>query len=181
MKILAILFGIVLTILAIINFTAAGRILPIIFGLLAILFGLLQGRWAHNYPLYGTLMMAILALLTSLRGVIDLFRLLSGGETMLPPQAITSQAVIAGLSILYIVLCITRIPNFWHGWKAFGQFLGDWLARGVLTIFYFTILIPFGIGVRLFSDPLHLKKDDQPFWRPRTTGDKNLQDVLRQF
>lgn len=182
MKIIAILFGVVLTMLGIINYNIVGGLgLPILFGLLAILLGVLQGKWTHNNPLYGTMMMAILALLGSLRGVTNLFRLLTGSELTLPLQAVYVQSIIAGLSIVYIILCLTLIPDFWHGWKAFGQFLGDWLARVVLTIFYFTIFIPFGVGVRLLADPLRIKNQQHPFWRPRQTGDQNLEELLRQF
>jgi len=78
-------------------------------------------------------------------------------------------------------LGLTLIKDFWRGWKAFGHFLGDLLARVVLTIFYFTVFVPFGIGVRLFSDPLHIKTTASPFWRSRTTGDQKFEDILRQF
>lgn len=183
MKIVAILFGLALLALGVFNFTPGGGVFLLLLGVLAVILALLQGRWPHNNPLYGTLMMAILALLSSLRGVFNLFRLLglSGGELTLSSQLVYVQSITAGLSLLYIILCISLIPNFWQGWKAFGHFLGDWLARVALTIFYFTILIPFGLGVRLLADPLAIKNKATPFWRPRTTGDQKLEQVLRQF
>ena len=70
---------------------------------------------------------------------------------------------------------------FWESWKAFGHFIGNALARIVLSIFYFTVFVPFGLGVKLFSDPLQIQTSPVPFWRPRPTGDQNLQDVLRQY
>ncbi len=73
------------------------------------------------------------------------------------------------------------LKKFWEAWKSFGQFLGNWLARLVLSIFYFTIFVPFGLGVRFFADPLHIRAFSPPFWRPRATGDQKLEDVLRQF
>ncbi len=182
MKIIGILFGLALIVLGIANYTLGGGFgMPILLGVLAIIFVLLQGRWEHRHPLYGTVMMAILAILSSLRGVINLFRLLNGGESVLPTQAVYVQTTIAGVSVLYIILAIVILPDFWRGWKEFGHLLGDWLARVVLTIFYFSVLIPFGIGVRLLSDPLHIKTKKTPFWRPRTTGDQELKEVLRQF
>ena len=182
MKIIAILFGLALVVLGIANYMLGGGLgLPILLGVLAIIFVLLQERWDHRHPTYATVMMAILAVLSSLRGVINLVRLLNGGESVLLTSVVYVQTTIAGLSILYIILAIVIMSDFWHGWKEFGQFLGDWLARVVLTIFYFTVLIPFGIGVRLLSDPLHIKTKATPFWRPRTTGDQELKEVLRQF
>jgi hypothetical protein len=73
------------------------------------------------------------------------------------------------------------LKKFWEGWKAFGQFLGNLLARIVLSIFYFTIFVPFGLGVRWFSDPLQIKTSSNSFWRPRTTGDQSLEDIMRQY
>ncbi len=73
------------------------------------------------------------------------------------------------------------LKKFWEGWKAFGQFLGNLLARVVLSIFYFTVFVPFGVGVRLFSDPLQIKTAPDTFWRPRPTGDQSLEDTKRQF
>ena len=49
------------------------------------------------------------------------------------------------------------LKKFWRGWMRFGHFMGDIVARVVMTIFYFTILLPFGVGVTLFSDPLDRK------------------------
>jgi hypothetical protein len=70
----------------------------------------------------------------------------------------------------------------WQVWKRFGRFTGDLLARVVLTIFYFTILLPFGLAVRLFSDPLKLRRDGiRPAWLTRETGDQTIEQVRRQF
>src|SRR6185503_9025048 len=48
------------------------------------------------------------------------------------------------------------LRKVWEAWKRFGQFIGDQLGRVVLTIFYFTLFMPFALGVRFFSDPLAL-------------------------
>jgi len=72
------------------------------------------------------------------------------------------------------------LRKFWDGWKRFGQFLGDLLARIVLTIFYFTILLPFGLGVRFFSDPLAMKGRPAKLWLQRQTRDNTLADGRKQ-
>lgn len=72
------------------------------------------------------------------------------------------------------------LKKFWEGWKRVGQWIGDALARVVLTVFYFTIFLPFGLGVRLFSDPLTIKTRPAEFWLPRTTTDKTMADTRRQ-
>ncbi|GAB4577789.1 MAG: hypothetical protein Fur0022_05210 [Anaerolineales bacterium] len=71
------------------------------------------------------------------------------------------------------------LKRFWHNWKKFGQFLGDWLARIVLTVFYFTIFLPFGIGVRLLMDPLKIKPGHPLTWQERKTQDLKLEHGRR--
>jgi hypothetical protein len=73
------------------------------------------------------------------------------------------------------------LKKLWEGWKAFGHFLGNLLARVVLSIFYFTIFVPFGLGVRWLSDPLQIKTRPNSLWRPRSTTDQTLAEVGRQF
>ncbi len=185
MKILTICFGVLLALLGAVYYYLAGMtgfaaLLPALFGILVILLGSLQGTWEHKHPLYGSIMLALLAFLSSLRGLYNLFTMLTGGEVAEPTVAIV-RSIIGLSAVVFIVLGIILIQDFWHGWRAFGQFLGNWLARVVLTIFYFTVLVPFGLGVRLFADPLHIKKQPPELWRPRTTGDQKFEDVVRQF
>ena len=74
------------------------------------------------------------------------------------------------------------LRKFWQAWQRFGHFMGDLLARLVLTVFYFTILLPFGLGVTLFSDPLHIRRAaHRPTWLARQTGDQSLDEARRQF
>ena len=68
----------------------------------------------------------------------------------------------------------------WNTWKRVGQAIGDFIARIVLTIFYFSLLLPFGIGVRLFSDPLNLRTKEELGWIKRTSRDITLEDGWRQ-
>jgi hypothetical protein len=73
------------------------------------------------------------------------------------------------------------LNKFWRGWMRFGHFMGDIVGRVVLSIFYFTIMLPFSFSVTLFSDPLDMKKRKAPAWHARTTGDRNLEEARRQF
>ena len=76
---------------------------------------------------------------------------------------------------------MTLLRKFWERWKAFGLFLGNLVARVVLSLFYFTVFVPFGLGVRLLSDPLQIKTRPNSLWRPRSTADQTLDEVGRQF
>jgi hypothetical protein len=47
--------------------------------------------------------------------------------------------------------------NLWAGWKRIARRIGDFQARLILALFYFIILSPFSLLVRI-SDPLGIRK-----------------------
>ena len=62
--------------------------------------------------------------------------------------------------------------------------LGDLVGRILLTVFYFTLLAPFALLVRLSSDPLGTKRRAEgPAWSPRRERDRGseLDGARRQF
>jgi len=72
------------------------------------------------------------------------------------------------------------LRRLWQGWKRVGKKIGDFQARVLLTIFYFVILAPFALGVRLLADPLGLKHPGG--WHPVTPPSETpLQRAGRQF
>ncbi len=74
------------------------------------------------------------------------------------------------------------MQRIWSAWEKFGQAIGDFVARVVLTVFYFTVFVPFGIGVRLFGDPLRLTPpSDGSGWQSRDEDDASLDAGRRQF
>ena len=73
------------------------------------------------------------------------------------------------------------LRKFWHAWKRFGQIMGDLIGRLVLTVFYFTLFMPFGLGVRLLGDPLAMRPRAHSKWLERTTQDLTLEDSRRLF
>ena len=76
---------------------------------------------------------------------------------------------------------MAALKKFWEAWKAFGRFMGNIVGRVVLSVFYFTVFVPFGLGVRAFSDPLQIKTRPESLWRPRVTADQTLAEAERQF
>jgi hypothetical protein len=72
------------------------------------------------------------------------------------------------------------LKKFWSRWMQFGRWLGDFFARLLLTLFYFTIALPFGLLVSLAQDPLDIKKN-QAKWVERKTGDRTLGEARRMF
>lgn len=70
------------------------------------------------------------------------------------------------------------LRKIWAAWKRVGQAIGDFIARVVLTFFYFTIFAPFGLGVRLAKDPLQLKRRGAQ-WDQREVVADNLEQARR--
>jgi hypothetical protein len=57
------------------------------------------------------------------------------------------------------------LRSAWEAWKRFGKKVGDLQARILLTLFYFIVLTPFGLAMRV-ADPLGLRRTGLG-WRPR--------------
>jgi hypothetical protein len=46
----------------------------------------------------------------------------------------------------------------WAAWTRLAHTIGNFQARLLLTLLYAVLVFPFGVIVRLFSDPLRIKK-----------------------
>jgi hypothetical protein len=73
------------------------------------------------------------------------------------------------------------LRKVWQTWKRIGQFIGDQVGRLVLTVFYFTLFMPFALGVRFFGDPLAIRPLNRAKWLERRTHDLTLEDSRRLF
>jgi hypothetical protein len=73
---------------------------------------------------------------------------------------------------------IARIA--WNRWKIIGEAFGDFQGRLFAVLFYFTIFAPFALGVRLFSDPLRIRKPHTA-WTDRAPVEATLDSARRQF
>ncbi|HSJ85794.1 MAG TPA: hypothetical protein VK909_01205 [Anaerolineales bacterium] len=73
------------------------------------------------------------------------------------------------------------LRKVWQAWKRIGQFIGDAVGRVVLTVFYFTLFVPFGLGVRFFRDPLAIRPLGPAKWLERKTEDVTIEDSRRLF
>jgi len=79
-------------------------------------------------------------------------------------------------------IIVGTLRTIWEKWKQIGQVIGDFIARIVLSLFYFTIFVPFALGIRLFGNPLGVKgKRNLARWIDRKTRDLVLDDGRRQF
>jgi len=62
----------------------------------------------------------------------------------------------------------TRAAGMWKAWKGFARRMGNYQSRVLMALLYFTLVLPFGLGVALLSDPLRLKAGAaESNWRPK--------------
>ena len=50
------------------------------------------------------------------------------------------------------------LKRFWAAWTRLAHKVGNFQARVLLTVLYALLVLPFGIIVRVFGDPLRIKK-----------------------
>ena len=55
---------------------------------------------------------------------------------------------------LWPIFSPTAARSIWRAWLRFGRIMGTILAYVVLTIFYFTLFLPYAAVMTWFSDPL---------------------------
>jgi hypothetical protein len=73
------------------------------------------------------------------------------------------------------------LRHLWVKWKAFAEIVGNFQARVILSIFYFILFFPVGIGIRFFADPLRLRRVSSSNWITREKTEVGLEDSRRQF
>lgn len=68
----------------------------------------------------------------------------------------------------------------WSRFGIIGSVIGDLQGKVISILFYFTILMPFGIGSRLFSDPLRMRSAAGPQWLQRDPVPTDLDSAQKQ-
>jgi hypothetical protein len=71
--------------------------------------------------------------------------------------------------------------SFRNRWKNLSIKMGDFQGRLLLMWLFFILVLPFGVLVRLLSDPLHQKQFPETGWRARPAVKTQLDDLRRQF
>ena len=51
-----------------------------------------------------------------------------------------------------------ELKRLWAAWTRLAHKIGNFQARVLLTVLYALFVLPFGIIVRVFADPLRIKK-----------------------
>jgi hypothetical protein len=69
----------------------------------------------------------------------------------------------------------------WERWKVIAHKIGNFQARLILVIFYFVIVPPFALIVKLFKDPLSLRPPrKESLWVEGPVADSSLSAARRQ-
>jgi hypothetical protein len=53
------------------------------------------------------------------------------------------------------------LNRLWEAWKKFARRIGDFQARVLLTVIYAVVVLPFGVIIRTFEDPLRIRRSPQ--------------------
>jgi|SaaInl7_200m_RNA_FD_contig_31_1313960_length_1014_multi_7_in_0_out_0_1 hypothetical protein len=69
----------------------------------------------------------------------------------------------------------------WNRWLRIAGVIGDFQARVILSLFYFVIVLPFGLAVRLFADPLKIKGQPDTTWSDFVPRAQTIDEARKQY
>ena len=72
-----------------------------------------------------------------------------------------------------------NLKVIWKAWTRIAHIIGNFQARVLLTILYVVLVLPFGVIVRLFADPLRIKKRPEK-WLAETAEAYDMQWAQKQ-
>ena len=69
----------------------------------------------------------------------------------------------------------------WRVWKAFALDMGNYQGRALMAFFYFAVVTPFGVLMRLSDDSAAFSAaPDGSFWVPREAAETSIEAARRQ-
>lgn len=76
----------------------------------------------------------------------------------------------------------TLLARAWARWKVIAHIIGNLQARLLLSLFYFVVVPPFSLVVKLFQDPLTLRPPEgDGLWVERPSPVPSSEAARRQF
>ncbi len=69
----------------------------------------------------------------------------------------------------------------WERWKKIAHAIGVVQTRILMILFFFLVVFPLGLVMRLTGDPLHLKEPKGSNWTAVRDEEQNLSTARRQF
>ena len=73
---------------------------------------------------------------------------------------------------------LLHLGSIWEKWKKLSHIIGAFMGRVWLTLFYFTIVIPFALIIRFTINPF--KPNENPEWQKIEFHEDTLETAGRQ-
>ena len=74
------------------------------------------------------------------------------------------------------------VRSAWEIWKEIAVYIGDFQSRLLLTVFYFTLAVPFGVIARFVVDRLNMRHQPATSaWAKRQAKETDLPAMQKQF
>jgi len=69
----------------------------------------------------------------------------------------------------------------WEAWNGFSRRMGGFQSRILLSFFFFLVVAPFAVAVKLFSDPLRFRcRSSASHWQEKEEVKANLEALRKQ-
>ncbi len=72
------------------------------------------------------------------------------------------------------------LRRFWDKWKHIAEKIALFQTRLILTVFYFLLLLPFGLVFSIFKDALKIKTVPKSTWITKDRQTKTLEEMKAQ-
>jgi hypothetical protein len=66
-------------------------------------------------------------------------------------------------------------------WRRGAHAVGVVQTRGIMFGIYLGVVVPTGVIMRLFRDPMHLRRPDRSNWTPARQNARTLESARQQF
>jgi hypothetical protein len=75
------------------------------------------------------------------------------------------------------------VKRIWHRWTGFSKRMGSFQSRVMLSFFFFIVVSPAALMIKMLADPLRIKKKQEleTYWVAKTPSSTELDDYRRQF
>lgn len=80
------------------------------------------------------------------------------------------------------IVAVSFFRRIWETWKGFSRRMGGFQSRILLSFFFFLIVTPFALVVKIFSDPLGIRpRSTASYWLEKKKSKADLEELRRQF
>ncbi len=74
------------------------------------------------------------------------------------------------------------LKNLWHKWENLSKRIGNFQSRIILSLFFFLFVSPFALVLKIFSDPLKIKRRNvKSYWLFKRETANDLDQFRKQF